>query len=36
VKCEIGYGKSEEKDEFGSLWSGFPRLKRDTLIMLGP
>jgi hypothetical protein len=36
VKCKIGHGKSEEKGEFGSPWTGFKGLKGRTLIMLGP
>ncbi len=35
VKCKTCHGKSEE-GEFGSPWSGFPRLKKGTPIMLGP
>jgi hypothetical protein len=36
VKCTTGRGKSEKKSEFGSPWSGFPRLKGGTPIMFGP
>jgi len=36
MKCKTDHGKNEEKNEFGSPWSGFPRLKGGTLIMLGP
>ncbi len=34
VKCKTGHGKSEEKGEFGSPWSGFLGFKGGTPIML--
>ncbi len=36
VKYKTNHGKSEEKGEFGIPWSGFPRLKGATPMMLGP
>jgi hypothetical protein len=36
VKCKTCHGKSEEKGEFGSPWSGFLGLKGGTPIILRP
>jgi hypothetical protein len=36
VKCKTNHGENEQKGEFGNPWSGFPKLKGGTLIMLGP
>jgi hypothetical protein len=36
VKCKTCHGKSQEKGEFDSCWSGFLGLKGGTPIMLGP
>jgi hypothetical protein len=36
VKCETNHGKSEEKGEFGNLWSESLRFKCGTTIMLIP
>jgi hypothetical protein len=35
VKCKIGHGKNEEKDEFGSPWNEFVGFKCGTPITLG-
>ncbi len=36
MKCKTNNGKSEEKGEIGSPWSGFPGLKGGTPMMLRP